>query len=57
MGMQKLFSVTAKNQLQIVTLLMKKKPATGFAVLHSLNLQTRVASNYVWLSTRLLCEL
>ena len=33
MAIQKLFSVTAKNQLQIVTLLMKGNQATGFAVI------------------------
>ncbi|RMX56505.1 hypothetical protein pdam_00023896, partial [Pocillopora damicornis] len=33
MAIQKLFSVTAKNQLQIVTLLMKGNQATGFSVI------------------------
>ncbi|CAH3155347.1 unnamed protein product [Pocillopora meandrina] len=33
MAIQKIFSVTAKNQLQIVTLLMKGNQATGFAVI------------------------
>ena len=33
MAIQKLFSVTAKNQLQLVALLMKREATTGFAVI------------------------